>query len=347
LVLRSKHLPSLLIEGKVSEDVEEVVDDRGNLDLDRLVDECVERLNPAPELRDKVREAALEASERIGFPMGESAEFDLCPWLAPRVFWDRLEELYEGRLESEPASDAEVVFISVHHHKRGVSDYVYRTLERFEPEVVCLETSPAGLETALHYTLSPLPHAGIEVMARIPTKMLLGVYRDVYGALVYCVRTGAVPAPVDVPASLRAEKMRDDPASLEDPSVFGFGRDVDQVLGPTGELFFLEYERVEPALRELGERVRESVPLLASEGFVKFHLSYREDYMLSRIAQLASEFDRVAVVVGAVHTAAMEAKWRREDFSYHELEPEEYKGVEWTLSPDYKRHKLVAEGEYR
>ncbi|WP_456466782.1 hypothetical protein [Methanopyrus sp.] len=347
MILRSKHLPTLLIEGKVPEDARDAVNERGELDLPRLVDECVERLDPHPGLRDRVREAALEASKRIGFPMGESAEFDLHPWLAPGVFWDGLKDLYEGGLEGETGRDAEVLFISVHHHKRGVSDYVYRTLERFEPEAVCLETSPAGLETALHYTLSPLPHAGIEVLVRVPVKMLLGVYRDLYGALVYCLRSGAVPVPVDVPASLRAERWRRNPTSLEDPSVHHFEREVDRTMGPTGELFFLEYERVEPELRHLGERVRANVPLLASEEFVRFHLSYREEYMLSRIAQLAREFDRLAVVVGAVHTSEMERRWNEGSFRYREPKPEGYKAAEWTLSPEYKRHKLVVEGESR
>ncbi|AAM02634.1 hypothetical protein [Methanopyrus kandleri] len=345
-MFKSRRLPSFLIEGKVDEELEDFTDDFGQPDLDAIVRACVDRLDPHPDLEERVLKTARKACERIGFPMGEHAEFDLYPWLAPQIFHERVvRDVYSG--ESREPGEARVAFVSVHHDKRGVAEYVYRTLERLEPEAVCLETSPAGLETAFHYTLSPLPHAGIEVMARVPTKMLMGPFRDLYGALVYCLREGVPAIPVDVPSSLKLKESRKNPECLRDPIVFEYTSEVERVLGPTGELFFREYEEVEPVLRRLGGEIRTNVSLVASETFVRFHLEFRERYMLSRIADVTEDFDRVAVVVGAVHTSAMERAWREGEFRYLEPSPEDFKGVEWELSPRYKRHKLVVGGRRR
>ncbi|WP_457614877.1 hypothetical protein [Methanopyrus sp.] len=343
-MFKSKRLPSFLIEGKVDDELKDFTDDLGQPDLDAIVRACVDRLNPHPDLEERVLKTSREACERIGFPMGEHAEFDLYPWLAPQIFCERaVRDVYSG--ESRGPGEARVAFVSVHHDKRGVAEYVYHVLEHLEPEAVCLETSPAGLETALHYTLSPLPHAGIEVMARVPTKMLMGPSRDLYGALVYCLRENVPAIPIDVPSSLKLEESRKNPECLRDPIVFEYTPEVERVLGPTGELFFHEYEEVEPVLRRLGEEIRTNVSLVASETFVRFHLELRERYMLSRIADVTEDFDRIAVVVGAVHTPTMERTWCKGEFRYLEPSPEDFKGVEWELSPRYKRHKLVVGGE--
>ncbi|NPB02746.1 MAG: hypothetical protein GXO28_07550 [Methanopyri archaeon] len=323
-LLRSPHLPSFLIEGEHIEEFPELLREDGTPDPRALAEEVVEKLEPArPE---DVLEAAIEACERFDFPLGDSKTLYIYPWLGPEVF-PEVEPLYKGKLEP---GEADVAFVSVHHGKPTVSDYVYRTLETLKPDAVCVETSIAGLETFLHYALSPLPVAGIELMTRLPTKNVINVERDVYGALVYCLREDVPLYPIDAPAS---SIPRD---ALTDPVQYETTPEVERTVGPRGELFTRDYPDVEPVMRELGERVRYATVLTGSKGFVEKVIAEREAYMVSRIADVASKHDRIAVVVGAVHTIALETLWA-EGFEYREAKDENTTSVDVVLAPEYRR----------
>ncbi len=334
-LLRSPHLPSFLIEGKHLDEFSDLVKEDGTPDPKALAELVVDKISPARP--DAVLTAAEEACERFDLPLGDSKTLYLYPWLGSEVF-PELKDFYRGRLEPD---DADVAFVSVHHGKPTVSDYVYRTLQTLEPDAVCVEVSVAGFETFLHYTLSPLPSAGIELMTRLPTKNVVNVERDVYGAIVYGLREDVPVYPIDVPASAIPKKALTDPVQYETTP------EVEATVGPRGELFTGDYPEVEPVMRELGHRVRYTVYLTGSRDFVRNVMNMRETYMISRVADVASEHDRIAVITGAVHTPALETLWA-EGFEYEDASEEETLSVDLVLAPEYRRFRdTLAGGGWR